>query len=185
MSANVATQVHRLLAVQLAPLAPDDLLLVELNGTEAVSSLFSFELKCLSEFPERIKLANLLDAPINIRLRLRDGSARYFNGLVSRCSCDGVQPAGDKTYTKYTLEVVPWLWLLTRTTDCRIFQNKTAPEIVEQVFRDLGFTGFQNELQASYERRDYCVQYRESDFSFVSRLMEEEGIFYYFKQENG
>ena len=70
---------------------------------------------------------------------------------------------------------MPWLWFLTRTADCRIFQNKSVPDIIEQIFKDLGFSDFKMKLQGSYEPREYCVQYRETDFNFVSRLMEEGG----------
>jgi type VI secretion system secreted protein VgrG len=77
--------------------------------------------------------------------------------------------------------VVPWLWFLGRTTDCRIFQHKSVPDIVQQIFKDLGFTDFKVQLQGNFEPREYCVQYRETDLNFVSRLMEEEGIFYFFE----
>ena len=83
----------------------------------------------------------------------------------------------------YRAEVVPWLWFLTRTSDCRIFQQKTAPEIIEQIFKDLGFSDFKAQLSGKHPKREYCVQYRETDFNFVSRLMEEEGIFYFFQHE--
>ena len=78
----------------------------------------------------------------------------------------------------------PWLWFLTRTADCRIFQEMAVPEIIKQVFRDHGFTDFEEALSGDYRRWTYCVQYRETDFNFVSRLMEQEGIYYYFKHES-
>ena len=80
---------------------------------------------------------------------------------------------------------MPWLWFLTRTSDCRIFQEKTVPDIIKEIFRDHGFTDFEERLSGSYRTWVYCVQYRETDFNFVSRLMEQEGIYYYFKHENG
>jgi type VI secretion system secreted protein VgrG len=79
--------------------------------------------------------------------------------------------------------MVPWLWFLTRTSDCRIFQNKTVPDIIEKIFSDLKFKDYQLRLYGNFAPRDYCVQYRETDFNFVSRLMEEEGIYYFFKHE--
>jgi type VI secretion system secreted protein VgrG len=69
--------------------------------------------------------------------------------------------------------------------DCRIFQEKTVPEIIEQIFRDRGFTDFENGLSGKYHTWEYCVQYRETDFNFISRLMEQEGIYYFFKHEDG
>ena len=78
--------------------------------------------------------------------------------------------------------MVAWLWFLNLFSDCRIFQNKSVPDIVEQVFKDRGFSDYKLQLQGSYPEREYCVQYRETDFNFVSRLLEEEGIFYFFEQ---
>ena len=81
--------------------------------------------------------------------------------------------------------MVPWLWFLTRTSNCRIFQEMTVPDIIKQVFRDHGFTDFDDALSGTYRTWEYCVQYRETDFEFVSRLMEQEGIYYFFTHENG
>ncbi len=80
---------------------------------------------------------------------------------------------------------MPWLWFLTRTADCRIFQTMTVPDIIKQVFRDQGFTDFKDSLSGTYTAWENCVQYRETDFNFVSRLMEHEGIYYFFTHENG
>jgi type VI secretion system secreted protein VgrG len=92
----------------------------------------------------------------------------------------------DDRLHKYTAEVVPWLWFLTMTADCRIFQEKTVPDIIEQIFNDLGFSDFETQgIKGAHPVWEYCVQYRETDFDFVSRLMEQEGIFYYFRQEQG
>jgi type VI secretion system secreted protein VgrG len=100
---------------------------------------------------------------------------------VSRFS----QGGRDASFTSYHAEVVPWLWFLTRTADCRIFQNKKVPEIIQQVFSDFGFQDYALRLYGDFPAREYCVQYRETAFNFVSRLMEEEGIFYFFEHENG
>ena len=82
----------------------------------------------------------------------------------------------------YQAEMVPWLWFLTLYSNCRIFQNKSVPDIVEQIFKDRGFPDYDLKLPATYQPREYCVQYRETDFNFVSRLLEDEGIFYFFEQ---
>jgi type VI secretion system secreted protein VgrG len=118
---------------------------------------------------------------VTISLKQPDGSYRYLNGIISRFA----QHATEEQFTSYSAEMVPWLWFLTRNADCRIFQNKTVPDIITQVFSDLGFNDYTNSLQGSYDSREYCVQYRESDFNFVSRLMEEYGIFYFFKHQQG
>ena len=85
----------------------------------------------------------------------------------------------DRRYGVYRAELRPWLWFLTRTSDCRIFQHKTVPDIVKEIFREQGFTDFKDALTSSYREWDYCVQYRETDFNFVSRLLEQEGAYYY------
>lgn len=180
-----ATQANRLMALTVESLPDDALLVVALDGQESVSSLFSFRLKCVSEVPKQIKLQKILERGATIRIKLFDGSERFIHGLISRCSCDGKEVGDDKRFTHYTIEVVPWLWLLKRTTDCRIFQDKTTPDIIQKIFQDLGFSDFKLSLKGQFEARDYCVQYRESDFNFVSRLMEEEGIFYYFEHAQG
>ena len=81
--------------------------------------------------------------------------------------------------------VRPWLWFLTRTADCRIFQEMTVPDILKKVFADHGAADFKFELTGTYRKWTYCVQYRETDFNFVSRLMEQEGIYYYFRHTDG
>ncbi|HJR28040.1 MAG TPA: type VI secretion system tip protein VgrG, partial [Pseudomonas sp.] len=88
-------------------------------------------------------------------------------------------------FASYQATLRPWLWLLTRTSDCRIFQNLTIPQIIKQVFRDLGFSDFEDALSRPYREWEYCVQYRETSFDFVSRLMEQEGIYYFFRHEQG
>src|SRR5207248_63572 len=109
------------------------------------------------------------------------GGTRYFNGIVRRFS----QGPSTTAFASYRAEIVPWLWLLTQTADCRIFQKKSIPDIIQQVFKDLGFTDFKLDLRRKFEPREYCVQYRETDFNFVSRLMEQYGIFYYFEHASG
>jgi type VI secretion system secreted protein VgrG len=85
----------------------------------------------------------------------------------------------------YRAYLVPWLWMLTQTSDCRIFQNKTAPQIIQEIFTEGNFQDFSLRLFVDYPQYEYCVQYRETDFAFISRLMEQEGIFYFFEHENG
>jgi type VI secretion system secreted protein VgrG len=88
-------------------------------------------------------------------------------------------------YGFYALEVRPWLWFLTRTTGCRIFQNKTAIDIIKQIFSERGFADYTVNASRTPEPRVYCVQYNETDFDFISRLMEEEGFYYYSTVKNG
>lgn len=173
------TQENRLLALK-TPLGEDVLLLERMTGHEAISRLFNFTLDLLSE-KKNISFTDIVGQNVTLRVALGDGKARYFNGYVSRFAQSGTDPR----FTHYHMEVVPWLWFLTRNADCRIFQNMTIPDIIQKVFQDRGFDAFKNSLTSSYETREYCVQYRETDFNFVSRLMEEYGIFYFFQHENG
>src|SRR5262249_37115774 len=116
----------------------------------------------------------LLGQPINVRLELPGRKQRFFHGLCNQVS----QGESDQFFTRYTLGMVPDLWLLTKTAQCRIFQQKTVPDILKEAFEDLDATF---EIQGTFQPRDYVVQYRETDFNFASRLMEEEGIWYFFK----
>jgi type VI secretion system secreted protein VgrG len=171
------TQQNRLISIT-TPLGKDVLLLQSFTGHEGISRLFNFELDLLSEDPA-ISFEAIVGQKVTISIKLIDGNERYLNGFVSRFA----QSGSDERFTHYQAEVVPWLCFLTRTADCRIFQNMTVPDIITKIFSDLGFNDFQNSLQGSYEPREYCVQYRETDFNFVSRLMEQYGIFYFFKHE--
>ncbi len=108
-----------------------------------------------------------------------DNTPRYFNGLVSHFA----QSGSDLGFTHYQMEVVPWTWMLTRYADCKIFHNKKVGDIIEQVFQDRGFQDYKLSLNGDYSPMEYCVQYRETDFNFISRLMEQNGIFYFFQHE--
>jgi type VI secretion system secreted protein VgrG len=105
---------------------------------------------------------------------------REFNGYVTRIAQHGTHGR----YYRFVATVHPWLWFLTRTSDCRTFQEMTVPEIVEAVFADHP-AEYKLELTGTYRKWTYCVQYRETDFNFVSRLLEHEGIYYYFKHVDG
>jgi type VI secretion system secreted protein VgrG len=174
------TQENRQIAVSTS-LGKDVLLLTGFDGQEEISRLFHFQLDMISSKLD-IAAKDLVGKPITWTIKRGSQDPRYFNGLVSRFSAGGLQGRGLR---HYRVEVVPWLWLLTRTADCRIFQNKTAPDIIEQIFKDLGQKDYKLTVGGTHPKREYCVQYRETDFNFVSRLMEEEGIFYSFEHENG
>ena len=172
------SQENRLLKLD-TPLEENALMLQSLSGREGMSQLFHFDLDLLSE-QDSIDFKLILGQPVTIRILLSDGSTeRYWNGYVSRFG----QSGSDSKFTHYRMEVVPWLWFLTRNARCTIYQNKTIPDILQDVFQGAGFRDFKNLLTATYQPREYCVQYRETDFNFVSRLMEQYGIFYYFEHE--
>jgi type VI secretion system secreted protein VgrG len=173
------TQENRLIAIDTS-LGKDVLLLQGFTGHEGISSLFSFHLDLASE-NDSISFKSIIGQSVTIRVSPADKNPRYFNGFVSRFA----QSGSDVRFTNYQMEVVPWLWFLTRIADCRIFQEKTIPNIIEEVFKTRGFKDYKLSLTAKYEPREYCVQYRETDFNFVSRLMEQYGIFYFFEHQNG
>lgn len=162
------------------PLDDGALLFRSMSAREELGRLFECSLELLSEDPN-IKLEELLGQPITMTLELGDGAQRYFNGLVTRFSLTGTHGK----HLTYHATLRPWFWFLTRKSDCRIFQEKTVPDIIKEVFRDNGFSDFEESLSGSYRTWEYCVQYRETDFNFISRLMEQEGIYYYFKHEDG
>src|SRR5436853_3834 len=169
------TQDNRPLSVR-TPLGKDVLLLVGLTGHEAISRLFSFQLDLLAEDASKVKFDKLLGQKITVALKLPNEKERYFNGICNRIS-QGGRSEGE-VFTAYHLEIVPQFWLLTRRSQSRIFQHVNVPDILKSVLEGLDVTF---EIQGTFHPRDYCVQYRESDFAFASRLMEEEGIYYFFK----
>jgi len=157
-----------------------DLLFRWLRGREELGRPSEFELAALSTRND-IKPSDLLGKKITVKLERVKGGTRYFNGHVTRFA------QGDTLgrYYEYRMTVHAWLWFLTRTSDCRIFQEKTVPDIIKEVFADHSMAVFDDGLTGTYAKREYCVQYRETDFDFVSRLMEEEGIYYYFEHGDG
>ncbi|MFP4275893.1 MAG: type VI secretion system Vgr family protein [Wenzhouxiangella sp.] len=171
----VATQANRQARFH-CPLPLDDLMLNDFVAREKVSGLFEYELVLSSE-DENIDFDALVGQPARVELDLRDGSIREFNGVI----IDFTFAAFRDNLAEYRAVLRPWFWLLTQASNNRIFQNQTVPQIIEAVCADHGFTDIVDRLSATYEARDYCVQYRESDFAFLSRLMEEEGIYYYFE----
>ena len=146
-----------------------------MSALEEVSRLFELRVVAVSDDND-VGADDVLGKPAAVSIEVADGQLRWFHGVVAAFGIDGVE---GRRYS-YRLVLRPWLWLLTRSADLRIFQEMSALEIVKQVFGD--YTGnFVDETTGSYGTRTYCVQYRETDFDFVSRLMEEEGIFYYFR----
>ena len=171
------TQDRRLLAFD-SPLGKDVLLLQECKGYEGISRLFSYELDLLAYENPDISFSRIVGQKVNIALQLPGGTEqRHLNGYVSRFTQGDTD---DTNFTRYHAQVVPWLWFLTRQADCRIFQNMTAPDILSKVFKLFSFADFRLSLTATYPTLEYCVQYRETSFNFVSRIMEQFGIFYYF-----
>ena len=162
------------------PLGDDVLLLLSLHGVERLGRLFRYEADMLSE-DGNISFDKIVGRNVTVRADSRDGKKRYFNGFVSRFSHIGWRDR----LAEYRATIVPWLWFLTRTSDCKIFHNASVPDILKKVFRDSGRSEFSDSLSGSHKPLEYRVQYCETDLDFVSRLMEREGIYYYFDHSNG
>ncbi|HEY1942575.1 MAG TPA: type VI secretion system tip protein TssI/VgrG [Roseiarcus sp.] len=157
-------------------LGADVLVLSRFDGSEGLSDPFEFRVEALST-QANIDFNAALGRNISVEVKAADGGLRHFSGILTEARWAGKR----QDLFAYQLVMRPWLWLLTLTSDCRIFSQKSAPDIIKQVFGDRGFTDFRVDLQASYPKLEYCVQYRETDFDFVSRLMEKFGIYYYFE----
>jgi type VI secretion system secreted protein VgrG len=171
------TQANSPLAIT-TPLGKDVLLLTGIRGSEAISQLFDFQLDLLAEVKSEVHFDGILGQNVTVKMGLPNGETRCFNGIVKRFS----QGSRDETFLHFRAEMVPKLWLLTKKVQSRVFQHLSVPDILHQVLAGLDVT---YEILATYYPRDFCVQYRESDFDFVSRLMEEEGIYYFFKHSDG
>jgi type VI secretion system secreted protein VgrG len=170
------TQAKRPMKVD-TTLGGDVLLLDGFAGEEGVSTPFLYTLDLLSE-DASVDPKKLLRTAAVVTLQSTGSTPRYIHGLIRRFVQLG--RTADKL-TSYRAEVVPWLWFLSLSTDCKIFQNLSALDIVEKVFKAQGYNDFQIKCNKTYPKRDFCVQYRETHLNFVSRLMEEEGIFYFFE----
>jgi type VI secretion system secreted protein VgrG len=172
---------HREMMV-IAPVGGDpkdamELWLLELNGREGISQLFDFQLEVKAPNSKKVPFQKLLGQKLTVSFpKGTNTKGRFVNGIISRMS----QGESDTRYTRYRLELVPQFWLLTRNTQSRIFHQESVPAILKKVLKGIS-TDFTNVKEAAYHPRDYCVQYRETDFNFASRLMEEEGIYYYFE----
>ncbi|MFO1071125.1 MAG: type VI secretion system tip protein TssI/VgrG, partial [Geminicoccaceae bacterium] len=152
-----------------------------LEGREELGRLYRYRLTLLSEKAD-LALEDLLGKGMTVTVLLEGGQRRQFHGLVAYAAYAGQEGI----YGRYEVELVPWLWFLGRGRDCRIFQHKSVPDIVQAVFE--GWTAiadFELKLDESYAARDYTVQYRESDLDFVCRLMEDEGIYFFHRHRDG
>jgi type VI secretion system secreted protein VgrG len=151
-----------------------------LRLSEQLSSPFLYEIELISETPALAAVEALGD-DLSIAVEVGD-KKRYFSGVVTSLQSAGRQ---GENYV-YRLRLRPWLWLLSRHTDCRIFQKAKVIDIVKKVFKDQGFDAIEPKLtRTDYAERPYVVQYRETDLNFVQRLLEEEGIYYFFQHEQG
>jgi type VI secretion system secreted protein VgrG len=153
---------------------------VEVWGREELSQPFEFQIVLESDDPA-ISLDEVVGKEATLEIEPSPSRKRTIHGWVTRAR----RGTSDARLTRYHLELRPWLWMARLASDCRIFQEMTTPEIVTEVLGDLGFSDLRQALKGTYEARSYCVQYRESAFDFVHRLLEDEGITYWFEHSAG
>lgn len=165
---------------------PEDLLVTAFSGEEGVSELFSFHVE-LAATDDAIDLESMLGKPAILEIARAGGDSRFMHGMVCRFERIGQS----RRYTHYAAQIVPLHWLLTKRHRCRIFQehvcsDMTATGIITKVLTDAGIPSdaYRFATTATYAAREYVVQYRETEMDFISRLMEEEGIFYFFEHTN-
>ena len=171
-------------AITLASNLGTSLLFSNMTATESLGRLFSYRIEAISKNPQ-VDLRALLGTPMTVKLVTPQGYTRYFNGMVNECEQGGFVNIDNVRYAVYTFGVVPKAWLATRRRDCRIYRSMSVPQIVKSVLADAGYADVKLSLSGTYAPRDYCVQYRESSFDFISRLMEQEGIYYFFTHADG
>jgi type VI secretion system secreted protein VgrG len=172
------TQSNAFLSVS-TPFGADTLLLDGLEGMEAISQPFRFTL-AMRASSITLDPATIVGASVTVTMKLGSGPTRHINGICSRF----LHLGGDRDFSAYSAEIVPKLWLLTLSRNRVIWQNQKADDIIKAVLGESGIT-FQSKLTGTYKQREYCVQHDETAFDFISRLMEEEGIFYFFTFADG
>jgi type VI secretion system secreted protein VgrG len=163
-----------------SPLPAADLMFESMSASAGLSTLGEMELGLVSAKPD-LKAEDLLGKPVTVSVALANDGKRYFHGYVTRFGIG----AHRGRYFGYQASVRPWLWFLTRTADCRIFQDLSVPDIVKAVFHDHPTANFEFKLFRSYRKWVYCVQYRETDYNFIARLLEHEGIYWYLEHADG
>lgn len=166
------------------PLGDDVLVIRTMEGAESLSRLFQFKLELISE-REDITSEDMVGKRVTLKVLTNDGT-RDWTGFVSRFTRmgEGPTPEGmDGTLYYYELEMVPWLWFMLHHEDSRIFLDKSIPDIIEQVFKDFSYSDYELKINGSHPNLVTCTQYQETNFNFISRLMERAGIYYYVRHE--
>jgi len=160
-----------------SPLGKDVLLPEHLSGMEGISELFFYQLDLLATPDKKVDPKKIVGQKVTVAIQANDsGTKRYINGFVSGFEING----GDEEFNNYRAYIVPSLWALTLNKNTRVFQDMTVIDVIKQVLSTYKISPA-DETSNTYVKLEYCTQYRETDFAFISRLMEQEGIFFYFK----
>jgi type VI secretion system secreted protein VgrG len=167
-------------SLQVGPHAASALVVTRFSGTESLSRLYDFHVEFVEKDGQLLELAELPGTQALLTVKIGEAPVRYVHGLVRQAELVG----RIEGRWRYRVQVVPKMERLCQMRKSRIFQEQSVPDIVKKV---LGETGVEHRfvLSGAYAPREYCVQYRESDFDFISRLLEAEGIFYFFEHAEG
>ena len=159
----------------------DDVLFIErITGKESLGNLFEYTVSAVAE-SDNFAINDLVGTDATVRMEVRRQGAdttRFFHGIISDLSHLGYDQQGN---SKYELILVPWLWFLTQGTDCKIFQQKTLHDILQEVFQLIPGASYKVDLKAEYDVTEYCVQYEETHFNFIQRLLQKVGAYYYWE----
>jgi type VI secretion system secreted protein VgrG len=160
----------------------EDVLLIEaLRGSEKISHLYDFQVDLLAVAGTEIDPKAIIGTKVTVEIALLEvQGTRYINGLVASFE----QTSGGDEFDLYRMRIVPSLWQLGLSFNCRVFQNMTVMDIVKKVISPYGLS-MADKTEGKLEQLDYCTQYSESDFAFISRITEQHGIFYYFEHTDG
>jgi type VI secretion system secreted protein VgrG len=169
-------QKNRLLTLD-TPLGADALIATSFKATERLSELFRVNVFAVST-QENIVASKILGKNVTLSVSTPKSAPRNFNGIVTSFSASYAVVRGTRAYQ---FEISPQIWLLTKTSDCRIFQNKTVIQITDAILSENGITNYKKQgITGSHPAREYCVQYMETDLDFLMRIWAEEGLYYYF-----
>ncbi|HVB67758.1 MAG TPA: type VI secretion system tip protein TssI/VgrG [Acetobacteraceae bacterium] len=170
------------ITVAIAPDPGFTLVLNSLSGTEELGRPFLYEL-LMSSTDTKADLVSVLGSSVTVTVVQPDGSTRYFNGVIGRIAYAGMRGGA----RSYRIELRPWLWLLSHRRDCRIFQNQSPHDIITSLCKAAGFSDYDDSgwTKLGLDPLEYCVQYDESTFDFITRLMEQYGIYYYYTHASG
>ncbi|QDZ27658.1 type VI secretion system Vgr family protein [Noviherbaspirillum sp. UKPF54] len=171
------SQHARLLSIETA-LGPDALIVESFSGHESMSGLFRFKVDCLATFAH-CELSSIVGEEACLRMRLADGSTRPFHGIVTTASLLG----GAGSTVRYGLTLEPWLHALTLRRDSYVFQDKSVLDIVAEIFRDYPHASYRFDVSAPPPKRAVTMQYRESDYQFITRLLADEGLNFYIRHD--
>ncbi len=174
---SVAFFGERLLSISGA-FPPGTFTVERLSGREALGQCFGYDAVLLSDSPT-FDIGSLIGDTVALQIHRGEMETRYLHGYVTRAALVGTFDR----HARYTIHVAPWFHLMSGRVNNRIFQNQSVPDIAKALFREHGFADFEDQLSGDYAEREFVVQHRESDFSFVSRLLEKAGIYYFFRHE--